>query len=204
MIKQLKLAYFYVKKLFFFFFDIITKLNFFKERKKMIPKKPKLAICFFGHLRTYKQTYQSFFENIIKPNEKEWDIDIFIHTWDEFEKSGFTWHNHFKELDRKKVEQKDITEVESIYKPKKFLVETLMQDRGEWISYPKVQELARIYAKEQNFEYDYTLVTRPDLYFYTALRLKLYIDFYEGNEDMKSVAGGGVTAKTYLYRSQFL
>lgn len=145
----------------------------------------KLAICFFGHLRTWNQTHESFFKNIIKVNRKDnWQIDIFMHTWDEFEKAGFAWHNHLKALDGKKVLQKDIDEVLQIYKPKKFLMETLRQDRGTHISISKSQELAREYAKEQNITYDYTLMLRPDLYFHNPLNLNLYIKWYEANDEM--------------------
>lgn len=151
---------------------------------KTSPKR-KLSLCFFGHLRTYEQTHEAFFQNLIKANEKEWDIDIFIHTWDEFEKSGFAWHNHLKKLSGKKLEPKDIEKVKQIYRPKQICIESLTQERGSELSLLKCQELARIYAKEQNLHYDYTLVTRPDLYFQTPLHLNTYIDFYTQNEDMK-------------------
>ncbi|MEB2807341.1 hypothetical protein Q9Q60_05345 [Campylobacter upsaliensis] len=85
----------------------------------------KLAICFMGHLRTYKQTYESFLENILKPNLEDamWEeIDIFIHTWDTFEKSGFAWHEQNKEIDGVKITEQVICEVKQIYKPKKCLL----------------------------------------------------------------------------------
>lgn len=146
----------------------------------------RLAICFFGHLRTWNQTHESFFKNIIEINRKgNWQIDIFMHTWDEFEKAGFAWHNHLKALDGKKVLQNDIDEVLRIYKPKKFLIETLHQDRGSHISISKSQELARDYAKEQNITYDYTLMLRPDLYFHNPLNLNLYIKWYKTDEMVK-------------------
>ena len=147
--------------------------------------KKRLAICFFGHLRTFNQTCESFFKNIIEVNRNEWQIDIFMHTWDEFEKAGFAWHNHLASLDGKKVTQDDINQVLRIYKPKKFLIETLHQDRGTSISLSKVQELAREYAKEQNLNYDYTLILRPDLYFHSPLRLNNYIEFYEFHGGLK-------------------
>lgn len=142
-----------------------------------------LAICFFGHLRTFNQTYESFFKNIVEVNRNDdWQIDIFMHSWDEFEKAGFAWHNHLTSLDGKKVTQDDINQVLRIYKPKKFLIETLQQDRGMDISLAKTQELARDYAKEQNLVYDYTLILRPDLYFHSPFRLNNYIEFYEISE----------------------
>lgn len=144
--------------------------------------KKRLAICFFGHLRTFNQTYKSFFKNIVETNCDEWHIDIFMHSWDRFEKAGFAWHNHFATLDGKEVTQEDINQVLQIYKPKKFLIETLHQDRGTHISLAKTQQLAREYAKEQNLNYDYTLTTRPDLYFHSPLRLNTYIEWYKNSE----------------------
>ncbi|ENQ1163805.1 hypothetical protein ACEODZ_001266 [Campylobacter upsaliensis] len=151
----------------------------------------KLAICFMGHLRTYKQTYESFLENVLKPNLKDamWEeIDIFIHTWDTFEKSGFAWHEQNKEIDGVKITEQVICEVKQIYKPKKMLVETLMQDRGMHLSIERSQKLALEYEKEQNISYDYIMVTRPDLYFHTPLILSSFINAYQKDEALKSVS----------------
>ena len=71
----------------------------------------KLAICFMGHLRTYKQTYESFLENVLKPNlgDVMWEeIDIFIHTWDTFEKANFAWHEQNKKMDGVKITEQVI------------------------------------------------------------------------------------------------
>ncbi|EHE9213355.1 hypothetical protein IFW04_001392 [Campylobacter upsaliensis] len=151
----------------------------------------KLAICFMGHLRTYKQTYESFLENVLKPNLKDamWEeIDIFIHTWDTFEKSGFAWHEQNKEIDGVKITEQVICEVKQIYKPKKMLVETLMQDRGMHLSIERSQKLALEYEKEQNISYDYIMVTRPDLYFHTPLILSSFINAYQKDEALKSIS----------------
>lgn len=40
----------------------------------------RIAICLSGLLRTYRETYQNFLNNLIKPNAKH-HIDIFISTW---------------------------------------------------------------------------------------------------------------------------
>lgn len=151
----------------------------------------KLAICFMGHLRTYKQTYESFLENVLKPNLEDvmWEeIDIFIHTWDTFEKANFAWHEQNKKMDGVKITEQVICEVKQIYKPKKMLVETLMQDRGMHLSIERSQKLALEYEKEQNISYDYIMVTRPDLYFHTPLILSSFINAYQKNEALKSVS----------------
>lgn len=139
-----------------------------------------------GHLRTYKQTYESFFKNVLYPNLCDgWEIDIFIHTWDELEKSGFAWHNSLESLNGKKVTTDIIEEVRSIYKPKEFLIEHLEQDRGMHLSCAKSQELAQNYAQKHAIAYHYTLVTRPDLYFHTPLRLDAYVRYHQDTEELK-------------------
>ncbi|KAA6227157.1 MULTISPECIES: hypothetical protein [unclassified Campylobacter] len=143
----------------------------------------RLALCLFGHLRTYKQTYQSLFKNIVKTNLNDnWEIDIFLHSWDEFEKSGFAWYNGeeiFKGLNGKVLSNEDKEELCKIYNPKSYLIEHLNEDKGMFLSIKKVQILALEYAKEKLINYDYTLLTRPDIYFDTPLRLNTYIKFYE-------------------------
>ncbi|EAL3411133.1 hypothetical protein A9L80_09355, partial [Campylobacter coli] len=53
----------------------------------------KLAIQLFGHMRTYEKTYKKFKENIIDVNvQNNWEIDLFIHTWDKFNSSSKSWH----------------------------------------------------------------------------------------------------------------
>lgn len=86
----------------------------------------RLAIQFFGHTRTYKKTYESFFKNIVEPNLKDgWQIDIFIHTWDMSSSSDGSWHNGQDLFDINPLNQNDIDDIKRIYSPKSFLVEHL-------------------------------------------------------------------------------
>ncbi|WP_086304117.1 hypothetical protein [Campylobacter devanensis] len=92
----------------------------------MIQKR--LAIQFFGHTRTYKKTYESFFKNIVEPNLKDgWQIDIFIHTWDMSSSSDRSWHNGKDLFDINPLNQNDIEDIKRIYSPKSFLVEHLQE-----------------------------------------------------------------------------
>ncbi|EAI9747866.1 alpha-2,3-sialyltransferase, partial [Campylobacter jejuni] len=43
--------------------------------------KKKLAIHFFGFIRTFRDTYNNFKLNILDVNSQDYEIDIFIHTW---------------------------------------------------------------------------------------------------------------------------
>ena len=80
----------------------------------------RIAIYLYGHMRTYKNTYKKFLENIVNPNIKDgWKIDIFIHTWDIFSITDpNVWHakqNLFPTLDNKKLTQTDMNEIINIY-----------------------------------------------------------------------------------------
>ena len=88
----------------------------------------RLAIQFFGHTRTYKKTYESFFKNIVEPNLKDgWEVDIFIHTWDMSSSSDKSWHNGMDLFDINPLNQNDIEDIKRIYSPKSFLVEHLQE-----------------------------------------------------------------------------
>jgi hypothetical protein len=56
----------------------------------------KVAICLSGHLRTFEQTYQSIYEQLIN----KYDCDVFISTWKNLGNS-FAYHANFKDGDDK-------------------------------------------------------------------------------------------------------
>lgn len=160
----------------------------------------RLAICFFSHLRSYKQTYESFFEKVVEVNKKDgWEIDIFIHSWDELSKKG----ERKAQCDFwKPVTQEIIDELYEIYGAKKVLIEHLDAVRGEVLSAEKVQELARAYEQENNIKYDYTMVVRPDVLFYTPLRLDTYIKWYDNNPSMPfSLPQKHIFSSNYIFLS---
>ena len=149
----------------------------------------RLAIMFHGHLRTYKQTYESFLKCIVEPQIRNgWEVDIFIHTWDQLNQPGYApwhnygaWHNSLTALEGVKLTEADIKSINIIYKPKKIIIGTLddlKQDAGFKISYPEVQNLALDYEKQMGFKYDWYMVLRPDLYFRTPLDMRSILDYY--------------------------
>ncbi|WP_096018542.1 hypothetical protein [Campylobacter lanienae] len=86
----------------------------------------RLAIQFFGHTRTYKKTYESFFKYIVEPNQQDgWEIDIFIHTWDMSSSSSGSWHEGQDMFDIYPLSQSDIDDIKQIYNPKAILIEHL-------------------------------------------------------------------------------
>ena len=70
-------------------------------------------------MRTFDKAYETFFKHIVEPNKEDYEIDIFIHTWDTLcvtPQKG-CWHenrNYFNEL---KDKTKNLKQVKEIYKP---------------------------------------------------------------------------------------
>ncbi|WP_180383410.1 hypothetical protein [Campylobacter devanensis] len=144
----------------------------------MIQKR--LAIQFFGHTRTYKKTYESFFKNIVEPNLKDgWQIDIFIHTWDISSSSDGSWHEGQDLFDIYPLSQSDIDDIKQIYNPKAILIEHLEDGtHGVVESKKRGNRLRERYEIENNIKYDYFLYTRMDVLFASPLNIQRYIDLY--------------------------
>src|SRR5574344_1911054 len=58
-------------------------------RKKEKQEKLKVAICFFGHLRSYKKCAPFLRRNLLKYV----DSDLFMHTWTTLDHNTKTWHD---------------------------------------------------------------------------------------------------------------
>jgi hypothetical protein len=151
----------------------------------------RIAIYLYGHMRTYKNTYKKFLENIVNPNIKDgWKIDIFIHTWDIFSITDpNSWQdkqNLFPTLNNKKLTQTDMNEIINIYNPKKIVFEP---DNGKPAQrYHKVRAVNKLrldYEKEHNIKYDFFITTRPDIYFLKPFILNVYLKFYATHQYFK-------------------
>ncbi|WP_257927633.1 hypothetical protein [Campylobacter lari] len=141
--------------------------------------KKKLAVQFFGHLRTYEKTYEKFFENIIRPNTPDWDIDIFIHTWNKLSSSDGSWHKDKKLFDERELMPSDIETVKNIYKPKMLNIEVLTNGKhGGALSKKRGNEIREEYQLRNNISYDYILYTRPDVLFVSPLKINKYLNEY--------------------------
>ena len=151
----------------------------------------RIAIYLYGHMRTYKNTYKKFLENIVNPNIKDgWKVDIFIHTWDIFSITDpNAWHakqNLFPTLDNKKLTQTDMNEIINIYNPQKIVFEP---DNGKPAQrYHKVRAVNQLrldYEKEHNMKYDFFITTRPDIYFLKPFILNEYLKLYAMHPSFK-------------------
>ena len=144
----------------------------------------KIAVQLYGHMRTYEYTYQNFFKHIIFPNIKDgYVVDIFIHTWEQFNRHKTCWYDHnlaFPTLNNKLLTKNDIDKIKSIYKPVCFLLDKLEENvNGQSISLDRVANLRLEYEKSNKMKYDYIFTTRPDILFYKNIRIQYYLDLYE-------------------------
>ncbi|ECV6869752.1 hypothetical protein F3L71_08295, partial [Campylobacter coli] len=160
----------------------------------MIENKTKrLAIHLYGHMRTYKKIYQSFYQNIIEVNKKDgWDIDIFIHTWDVFNITDPNiWHakdNLFPTMTGKKLSSNDKADIIKTYQPKKYIIEPdPNKPAGRYESIRKVMALRKEYEEEMKMKYDIFLTTRPDLLFLQPLRIDEYLKLYKTQLNLKNI-----------------
>ncbi|MBZ7945851.1 hypothetical protein H2259_07350 [Campylobacter sp. RM10532] len=138
----------------------------------------KIAILFYGCLRTYQKTYDSFVKNIIQTLEHDrYEIDIFIHTWDYLE-SPNSWHKVNKDLIGVKVNNIIIDDIKNKYKPKIIQIDPLIEN-GVNESFRRVSLLCKKYMNEKQLKYKYFLTTRFDTIFYNPFRIDFFVNFYE-------------------------
>ena len=158
----------------------------------------KIAVQFFGHLRTFRDTFPYFAKNIVEVNRKNgYDVDVFIHTWNELDHSSVTYRNHEgKPLTDKKLQESDIEFVKTMYQPKAMLIEPqlayedvvfiekLGSPRSKRSCYNnsytiyKVNELRNRYEKEYNTVYDWVITTRLDILFMSPFDITQIFQLY--------------------------
>ena len=158
-----------------------------------------LAIQLSGHLRTFDKTYESFYKNVILPNEeKGYEIDVFVHTWDELEYRTPQWHSKGCEWVRgKKLNKDEIRKFLEKYEPKKYEITPQLKTDidvsfdeftgGETsflnvinVYYTKfrVNELRLEYEKEHNIKYDWVINSRPDIFYINKFDIDEILDPY--------------------------
>lgn len=163
-------------------------------------KRPlRLAIQLFGHLRTFEETFKHFKQYLLTPNIlATYHIDIFIHTWDELDHSTVNYRNmEGKSLIDKKMAQQDIDLAKELYQPKAMQIDHQLDCPEEIItekihSFPRskkgclnnaytiysVNELRKRYEIEKNIQYDWVIMTRPDVLFKKDLNLRYLFESY--------------------------
>lgn len=159
----------------------------------------KIAIQLFGHLRTFEYTFESFNKYLLKENIlDDYQIDIFIHTWNELDHATINYRN----LDGKALTDKLLTNetlflVNKLYQPQKIVVESQLDCQNEVLiekigQFPRakkgclnnsytiymVNKLRNEYELENNIHYDWVIVTRPDIFFKSPFRIDNIISCY--------------------------
>ncbi len=137
-------------------------------------KKPKVALCISGHLRTFDSNYPSVKTNILD----KLDCDVFIHTWDIL---GLSYRSGDSNLYNTQT-SRALDIINKLYNPKKIVIEKskkfnvtpLMQKHagfrdidGMLSMFYKIEEcnkLKREYEKENGFKYDFEIRFRGDLW----------------------------------------
>lgn len=156
----------------------------------------KVAYMFHGHSRTWKECFQSFFDNVysVAPG------DIFIHTWDRVNsKYGSFWNKNLGILNNEHEEIScqtlDLDAIRKTYNPKHITVET---DLGIELPFRECPQLSNVNLAPSHLgaynmiksqynsyklaesagEYDIYFSLRMDLFFTNKLNES---DLYESN-----------------------
>lgn len=158
----------------------------------------RVAIQLCGHLRSYKDSYVSFVNNLLKPLEKEgYVVDIFLHSWKETDTCEQSWHNIDGDKRGREVTTEDADCIKLFYNPKDFLLENQLQvDNFElreiFMNLPrqysavinsaytkfKVNDLRLKYEQKNHITYDYVIQTRPDILFNKSFSIDKFLNTY--------------------------
>ncbi|OCG57378.1 hypothetical protein A9G42_08715 [Gilliamella sp. Nev6-6] len=158
-----------------------------------------IAIQFFGHLRTFEFTFNSFKRNLLDENVLDgYKIDIFIHTWDELDHSTINYRNlNGNALTDKLLTNEYISLVNKFYQPRKLVIESQLDCQNEVLiekigRFPRakkgclnnsysiymVNRLRKEYQLEKDINYDWIIVTRPDIFFKSPFRIDSILSCY--------------------------
>ncbi|EAK5578611.1 galactosyltransferase [Campylobacter lari] len=163
----------------------------------------RIAVCLYGHCRTFELTFESFFKFIVEPNKLDgYKIDIFFHTWDVYHDSHGSWHKYNFILDKVILNENDKKRLIDIYNPKAHLFEILENgEHGIDISLEKVNFLRESYEKLQKVSYQQIIYTRMDVMFLYPFRVNVYINAY--NEINKKFIGNSQTKVLFTCNNAF-
>lgn len=139
----------------------------------------KVAIQFFGHLRTYDKCYPAVKKHILdiyKP-------DVFIHTWDRLEHQSRSWYKDEVRGEPSSLDESLVSDLVAKYQPKKIRIDTQKSFYDDTVVYGSHEtikitlngiknmllsqnisnELRIEYELENGIEYDWVIVIRPDV-----------------------------------------
>lgn len=159
----------------------IFKIPVYKIRPARNTNTPKIAVCFYGNLRTFQQCLPFVRKNLIDL----YDCDVFMHTWDKYDHNSKTWHNHkiqsAKSVDKNKLKRLlHITDEHLIVEPQPIDDGTRVYHFENnafslfgleclWHAMQSVNKLRQKYAKAHNINYDAVVFIRPDIMLNTEI-----------------------------------
>lgn len=174
----------------------INLYNIKLKRRLNAKKKPKIAVCFFGHLRTYKECAPFLKLNLLR----YYDADLFMHTWSMLDHNTPTWwderDDEFVDSGFKRIRQEGQTNeadiIEAYGEFKKIIIEEqIVEDLGfigtiskfgvksSYYTRGAACKLAQQYATENNVKYDYIVLIRPDCWIKKPLLLEAFTENIE-------------------------
>lgn len=160
-----------------------------KAIKRESHDQKRIAIQFYGYLRSYAECRDRFFKHLVKPIKKAgYKVDIFMHSWDFIEGRVTSWVSDSKNTNKDlaepqktppkddlialynlkgvsitpQVESKDDEKFIAIRYRDKYRYKSLA---NAYYSLHSVNKLRLKYEKQNGVEYDFVIVTRPDLLF---------------------------------------
>lgn len=164
----------------------------------------RIAICFFGQIRTGVETYLNFLRYIGSLIN---DCDIFVHTWDVESISQHDFRYDIEKYWKYKnktflVDKKKLSKFYELYNPISMIVEEydLLKKTDTWggrrynpkftnktvslfESMYECNNLKKYYENKYDFKYDYVVTTRPDIVFDSSKSLKDDLDYYSQNNN---------------------
>ena len=153
----------------------------------------RIAIQFFGHLRTFEKCFPSLKRRLLN----HYDCDIFMHTWDMYNHNTQTRHkNANKTVDKQYLMKKlGISEEQIIIEHQEIYNTGHYRGRGctfglqgivsMYRSINTVNNIREKYQKKHKVKYDMVVCIRPDILLTDSLKLEKYIND-EFNQDGKN------------------
>lgn len=136
----------------------------------------KIAVLFYGHLRTFEKCAKSVRKNLLDL----YDCDVFMHTWSTFDHDTKTWHK-FKNSNAKRLIVPKIEKIKKIYTPKNLKIEEQNYEDIGLITFNDVPiSLFGLQKKAHSMveairmvdaKYDFILICRPDIILYRPFDL---------------------------------
>lgn len=160
-------------------------------------KKTKIAVCFFGHLRSYKKCAPFLRKNFLN----YYDCDLFMHTWETLDHSTKTWHNLKKiegstnkddiiksygkfngiKIEKQNVEDIGVLRIIKNYQGKENTI-SIFGILSMFHSIVESINLQKKYSIEHNIKYNYILFIRPDIWIKNPLKIHNILDSLSDNQ----------------------